>query len=42
VKRSEVKRIQDILDSANDLAELVELGILDFHANKLSPLAGAK
>lgn len=42
MKRSEVKRIQDILESADDLAELVELGIVDFHSNKFSTLAGAK
>lgn len=42
MKRSEVKRIQDILESANDLAELVAIGIVEFNANKFSTLAGAK
>ena len=42
MNRSEVKRIQDILESADDLAELVELGIVEFHSNKFLALAGAK
>ena len=40
--RSEFKRIQDILECADDLAELAAMGKVEFYGNKFWALAGAR
>ncbi|MCX6429637.1 MAG: DUF86 domain-containing protein [Actinobacteria bacterium] len=40
--RSELKRLQDILECSNDLAELVALGRLEFYENKFWAMAAAR
>lgn len=40
--RSELKRLQDILECADDLAELVAMGKVEFYGNKFWAMAGAR
>lgn len=40
--RSELKRLQDILECADDLAELAGMGKVEFYGNKFWAMAGAR
>lgn len=40
--RSEFKRLQDILECADDLAELVAMGRVEFYGNKFWAMAGSR